>query len=81
MQHTITTKSVKTTRRRGKTHFFVIKIPMAYILAYIFIQTVSGDYKEVATAVVALRIAFYIFSEHFGVFGSFSSSKNGHLQQ
>ncbi len=58
-------KSVKKTRRRGLTHFFVITLPMAYILAYICIQSKSGDFKEVGAAAVALCFAWLHLSRTF----------------
>lgn len=58
-------KSVQNTRRRGLTHFFVITLPMAYILAYIFIQSRSGDFKEVGAAAVALCFAWLHLSRTF----------------
>lgn len=47
-------KTVQTTLREGCIQLFLIILPSFYILFYIYLQALSGDYKEMSAAFVAL---------------------------
>lgn len=50
-------KSIRTTRRNGLLQFWFTLIPMGLMIAYIVIQIISKDYKEMSAAILA-----FIFS-------------------
>lgn len=49
-------------RRGGKAHLCLLRVPMAYMLAYIIFQHHAQDYKEMSGGIIALCFAFADFA-------------------
>lgn len=51
-------KTVKDTRSQGLSHLCFVLLPIGFIIFYIHLQRISGDYKEMFGAMVALFFSF-----------------------
>lgn len=51
-------KTVRDSRHDAQYHLFIAIAPTALIIFYIYLQINSGDYKEMAAAIVALMFSF-----------------------